>query len=353
MGLEIEQTGGSASSGKVDPMNSDKFLTGLIGYTCSYIPVEILSATGLRPYRLLHGEIGLSKKGEDFLRIDACPLVKSNVQFVIDHQKNFKTIVGSTGCDMARRFFDVIAEETEIPIYVFNNPRTDNERIYNDEIDWLVKELENFTKGKFTEEAISTKITMWESIRQQFREIDARRAANPSLVSTTAFHQAAVLYHQGNMPVSLNVEEEGSAAPRVYLLGSPVSCEANKTLSILEENLRIVGDFNCGISRFLNIKIEGAGLSDIKKAYFGQPPCIFKRPNDKFYESLNRKISETECVGVIAWTLDYCDVYEFELKRIESKIDRPMLRLKSDFSFENVGQIKTRVGAFAEMLMND
>ena len=114
--------------------------------------------------------------------------------------------------------------------------------------------------------------------------------------------------------------------------------------------MRIVGDFNCGLSRFLNINITENNLSGIKSAYYNQPPCIFKRPNDKFYSFIEKQLNEFKCKGIVAWTLDYCDNYEFELKKIEGFFNLPVLRIRSDFSFQNLSQLRTRIKAFAEML---
>ena len=89
----------------------------LIGYTCPYIPVEILSATGFRPYALLHGDYDLMQNGLLYTRIDACPLVRANISYVIKHQNKFVALVGAIGCDMSRRMFDVLREHTKIPIF--------------------------------------------------------------------------------------------------------------------------------------------------------------------------------------------------------------------------------------------
>jgi benzoyl-CoA reductase/2-hydroxyglutaryl-CoA dehydratase subunit BcrC/BadD/HgdB len=175
----------------------------------------------------------------------------------------------------------------------------------------------------------------------------------PSLVSTTQFHALAASYHQGLVDKPFTSTEEPSSSPRVYLLGSPVSYESNRVLSMIEEQLRIVGDFNCGVSRFANLKVEVADLQALKNAYYDQPPCIFKRPNAGFYSWVNGEVKKLGCAGVVAYTLDYCDPFEFELNRIERTIDLPMLRLKSDFSVQNLGQLKTRIGAFAEMLRSE
>ncbi len=322
----------------------------MIGYTCSYIPVELLAATGLKPYRLLHGDIGLSKDGERLLRIDACPLVKSNIAYIIKNQDKFTALVGSTGCDMARRMFDIVDELTDIPVYVLNNPRTDNPKIFNDEIDWLVKELEHLSNRKLNDDLLRLEIERWENVREQYRTLNKKRAANPSLISTSDFHKAAMNYYKGDVDAQINITEKHSVNPRVYLIGSAITYEANQILELLEQELRIVGDFNCGISRFLNIEIKDKNLNGIKHAYYNQPPCIFKRPNHKFYEWTSSQLKKYACDGIIAWTLDYCDSYEFELKRMESRFGFPILRIRSDFSFQNLSQIKTRISAFREML---
>jgi benzoyl-CoA reductase/2-hydroxyglutaryl-CoA dehydratase subunit BcrC/BadD/HgdB len=322
----------------------------LIGYACSYIPVELLSATGLRPYRLLHGNTDLSRQAEKYVRIDACPMVKSNISYILNNQDKFRVLVGSTGCDMSRRMFDIIEETTDIPVLVLNNPRTNRAQIFNDEIDWLVKQLENLSGRKFSDDLIAKEIEKWESERESYRAIDKKRGALPSLISTASFHNAIINYHQGNITSHIDIKDEPINKPRVYLLGSAVTYESHPILEMLEKEMRIVGDFNCGLSRFLNIHITENNLDGIKSAYYNQPPCVYKRPNDKLYSFIGGKLEEFRCKGIVAWTLDYCDNYEFELKKIESVFDLPVLRIKSDFSFQNLSQLRSRISAFAEML---
>jgi benzoyl-CoA reductase/2-hydroxyglutaryl-CoA dehydratase subunit BcrC/BadD/HgdB len=322
----------------------------LIGYTCAYVPVEILAATGLKPYRLLHGDVKLAQAGEMFARVDACPLIKSTLSYVVEHREEFRCLVGSSGCDMARRLFDVLDKLVDIPALVIDNPRTDRFSIYSDEIDWLQKELGSITGTKITADAIQREIQKWEAARRHFRTLDEKRRARPSLLSTAEFHKAIVYYHKGEIEFPPFVPEKPSEKPRVYFLGSALPYEANPALALFEERLRIVGDFNCGISRFLNVNCAEPTLAGLKNAYYNQPPCIMKRPNRPFYEHVTRQIRELDCSGVIAWTLDYCDNYEFELKRIEERIGLPVLRIRSDLSFQNLAQLKTRIEAFVEML---
>ena len=324
--------------------------TRLIGYTCSYIPVELLALTGFRPYRLLHGDVDSSKHGEKFVRVDACPVVKSNLDHIISNQHEFAALVGSTGCDMSRRMLDVAAEHADIPVLVINNPRTDKRVIYDDEIDWLVRQLEDLSHRTFTREYVLSEVRKWETMREELRAIDALRAATPSQMSTAVFHAFMTSYHQGRFNETISACREPSARPRVYLLGSAMTYESNPILRLIEEHLRIVGDFNCGLSRALDIHIHEPTLAGIKDAYYDQPPCVFKRPDRRYIDHVREKTRELNCAGIVAWTLDYCDAYEFELQKTEREIGLPVLRIRSDFSLQGASQLRTRIEAFAEML---
>ncbi len=322
-----------------------------IGYTCSYTPVEILSATGYQPYRLLHGTVDLARRSDDRLRIDACPLVKSNVSFILENRDRFAALVGTTGCDMARRMFDVLDHAAGIPLFLVNNPRTDNYKMYSDEIDWLVRELQHLSGKDINDLTLKPEIEVWENSRDRLRAIDAQRAGLPSRVSASEFKRYTEYYHTGRIQdIPQTVKIEPTDKPRVYLLGSPLVYEAGSLLELFESQLRIVGDFNCGLSRMLCLRVTDPCLDGLKQVYYRQPPCIFKRPNRAFYDWTARRVHELKCAGVVAYTLDYCDSYEFELKKIERILNLPLLKVRSDFSAQNLSQLKVRIEAFAEMI---
>jgi len=339
----------SASSSDEYSATSERFQTGLIGYTCPYIPVEILSATGFRPYCLLHGDYDLMQHGTQYARVDACPLVRANIAYIIENKSKFAALVGTTGCDMSRRMFDILGEHTRIPCYLMHQPRTYNQKIHNDEIDWLIDSLSHLSKRNIMD-ALTHEIDKWEAARNVFRKYDRARYGEPSTVSSSDFQKVATHYYKGELDAISEISENLSNKPRVYLVGSEVSYESREFLELLEVDLRIVGDFVCGISTFLNISIAERTLSGIKNAYHNQPPCIYRRPNKAFYEHTVKQIAERKSIGVIAFTLDYCDAYEFELKKMEATFGLPLLRIRSDYSFQKISQLKTRIAAFGEML---
>lgn len=323
---------------------------GLIGYAGPYIPVEMISAAGYQPYSLLHGDYELMQEGTHYVRIDACPLVRANIAYVIRKRTEFAACIGAVGCDMSRRMFDIIHQYTGIPVYILHVPRTDNRQIFDDEIDWLIDELVHLSGKDFREE-LPGEIRRWNAVRERWRQLELQRAAYPSLLSTRAFHEAVRHYHKGNPELEMNIPENPSSKkPRVYLVGSELSYESADLLRSMEENLCIVGDSIYGLSRFLNVSIKTPDLDGLKTAYYDQPPCIYRRSNRKYYDHIIREIQKRQCQGLMGFTLDYCDAYEFELKHIEDTVGLPVLRLRTDYSFQKMSQLKTRLAAFGEML---
>jgi benzoyl-CoA reductase/2-hydroxyglutaryl-CoA dehydratase subunit BcrC/BadD/HgdB len=320
-----------------------------IGYTCPHIPVEIISATGLKPYCLLHGDLELMDRGTDYMRIDACPLVRSNIAHILQESDRYAALVGSIGCDMSRRLFDVIGEHTNIPTYVLHMPRTDNFQIFSDEIDWLVERLEHQFNMSIKEKCIS-EINKWETLRSGFRAMERKRYIGTPLLTTSVFHAAASTYYQGTPLVTAIQPQTNSNGPRVYIVGSECSYESTDFLRLLEENLSIVGDNVCGLSQFLNVRIKNKSLHGIKETYYTQIPCIYRHPHTAYYDYVLSQLKERSCDGVIGFTLDYCDHYEFELKKMEEIFGLPLLRIRTDYAREKVGQLKTRIAAFGEML---
>jgi|UniRef100_A0A7V3RHH1 benzoyl-CoA reductase/2-hydroxyglutaryl-CoA dehydratase subunit BcrC/BadD/HgdB len=323
----------------------------LIGYTCcSYIPIELLSATGLKPYRLMHGDPLLSLIGERLVRVDACPLIKSNIGFVLENKKRFACIIGSTGCDMERRMLEIIRTATGIPVHILNNPRTDNFEIFNNEIDLLVRELEQFFHRKFDKSLVQKECERWKKVREQFQEIDAKRRSNPSTLSTTTFHKMVTNLYKGNLEGGgSDTPDEMTYKPRVYLLGSPISYESGPFIDLIEKRLRICGDYNCGLSRDIYTNVSEPTIEGLKKTYYNLP-YIFKRPNITYYEWIEKELKLTKSTGIIVSVLDYCDNFDFEISRMEKRFKLPILKLKSDFSFQNQSQMKVRIDAFIEVL---
>ena len=75
--------------------------------------------------------------------------------------------------------------------------------------------------------------------------------------------------------------------------------------------------------------------------------------HDERLDNLVDLARESGARGVVFVPLMFCDPFLYELPRLKSRLEAaglPGLFLESDFRDENIGQLRTRVEAFMEML---
>ncbi len=62
---------------------------------------------------------------------------------------------------------------------------------------------------------------------------------------------------------------------------------------------------------------------------------------------------EKKVDGVIYYTLSFCHTYNVEFKKVADALKErgiPVLKIETDYSMEDVEQIRTRIEAFVESL---
>ena len=81
--------------------------------------------------------------------------------------------------------------------------------------------------------------------------------------------------------------------------------------------------------------------------------CACFTPNQERLHNVVSMAKELEVKGVIHFALNFCQPYAmrgFEVGRALEAAGIPMLSLETDYSMEDVEQLKTRVEAFLEMV---
>lgn len=76
----------------------------------------------------------------------------------------------------------------------------------------------------------------------------------------------------------------------------------------------------------------------------GQLPCMRMKDTSKRKELFE----DPNLSGIIYHTIKFCDFYSFEYIDIKNHTDVPLLKIESDYTLQNSGQLKTRLEAFAE-----
>jgi benzoyl-CoA reductase/2-hydroxyglutaryl-CoA dehydratase subunit BcrC/BadD/HgdB len=80
--------------------------------------------------------------------------------------------------------------------------------------------------------------------------------------------------------------------------------------------------------------------------------CACFTPNTERLDNIVKMARELKVKGVIHYALSFCQPYAMEAYKVEKALTKaaiPMLAIETDYSMEDVEQLKTRVEAFVEM----
>ena len=107
---------------------------------------------------------------------------------------------------------------------------------------------------------------------------------------------------------------------------------------------------NC-TPKYVEAAWEGM-IQAVADRYF-EIDCSCFSPNTERLENIEQIVHEYQIQGVVQNVLQYCHTYNIEAIAIEKRLRKmgiPALKIVTDYSEEDLGQIRTRIEAFAELL---
>jgi benzoyl-CoA reductase/2-hydroxyglutaryl-CoA dehydratase subunit BcrC/BadD/HgdB len=349
-----------------------------IGTFCIYVPDEISLAAGVLPIPLCGGSDWPVSYADKMFPRDICPIIRSTFGMVFSGTCPYGPlkdgIVGETTCDAKKKAWDLLGFKVlEVPQK--KNP-IDRE-LWLKEVNDFKNMVEEISGIKVTAERLSDAIKLVNRKRKVLQKINEfrKREAPPIsgldalLVSQVALNQdihgfiadaeglAEELQERVDKDVSAYSDDP--AAKRVLMAGTPSPMGNAKVHHIVETSgLRIVVDESCtGLRYYKELTDESpSGLDDMIAAvadrYFAIDCSCFS-PNVERLENLKRLAEDYNVDGVVQNILQYCHSYNIEAKAVEKTFKEngiPSIKIVTDYSQEDTGQIRTRVEAFAELL---
>ena len=96
----------------------------LVGFLCSYTPLEIIDAAGASSVALCGTSDEVIPEAEKVLPANLCPLIKSTYGFAYSQKCPFTyfsdMIIGETTCDGKKKMYEMLADFK--PVYVIELP---------------------------------------------------------------------------------------------------------------------------------------------------------------------------------------------------------------------------------------
>jgi benzoyl-CoA reductase/2-hydroxyglutaryl-CoA dehydratase subunit BcrC/BadD/HgdB len=359
----------------------------IVGAYCIMVPEELIYAAGAVPVRLCGGSYETSLAGDELVPRDTCPVVKSSIGFtsldLISLYSMCDAVIIPTTCDAKRKMGEELSKLTEV--WMLEVPHIkDGEgarRQWLQQLYILKKNLESFTgkrfmKRKIGRKALGASIRMIGDAQYQARRLyDIRKSATPVILGREAmlainaygFVEAdrwtdamARLNDELEVRVGGKAPAARRRAPRIMIAGCPPLFPNWKIPLLIEEmGAVIVTDESCMGNRYLYDPVGHTenSLTDMMVGLAARyiMPCVCPSfaPNEDRLFRLLQMAEEFAVDGVVYHVLKGCVIYDFELARVEKIMkekDIPLMRIETDYSPEDLEQLRTRVEAFVEML---
>jgi benzoyl-CoA reductase/2-hydroxyglutaryl-CoA dehydratase subunit BcrC/BadD/HgdB len=352
----------------------------VIGTFCVFVPEELVLAADAVCVGLCAGaEIG-KDAAEKILPRNTCALIKSFVGFKLSrlcpYIESCDLVVGETTCDGKKKAYEIFEEYA--PVYVMEIPQMKqacDRDLWQAEIRRFKAKIEEIAGKEITAAKLKEAIKLVNRRRRVLQRLNQLRAAVPTpisgrdvlLINQVSFYDDPVRFSAkiGELCDELEKRVQAGegvappATPRLLLSGCPMAVPNWKLPYIVESaGAVIVGEESCIGTRNTRDLVDESGdtLEEMLNALvdrYMRIDCACFTPNQERLQNIAAMAKDMGVKGVIHFALNFCQPYAMEALKVGRALeaaDIPMLSIETDYSMEDVEQLKTRVEAFLEMV---
>jgi bzd-type benzoyl-CoA reductase N subunit len=351
----------------------------VIGYFCCFVPDEIITAFDMVPYRIQGSQSEPIDQADAFIEPMACPFARSCFNKALKGEYDFLDgFVAPHSCDTVERMYHIWLHNKPAPFNHFINvphmigPSSD--KFYRKELDYFINCLEDWSGRKLDPGKLREAVALYNQRRAVLRELYELRKTNPPLVSGTEITKALVAGM--GIPAAEHIElvkrfivevkerplPKAEKLPRIFIWGNEIDDVAFIKL-VEESGAQVVMDDLCTGTRFFwdDVPETSDLLDGIASRYLcthcprSNVPQTESREKDleNRYGYISHFIKEWKVTGAIFYIVRYCDTCELEgpdLREYLNSMKIPVLMIEDDYSTSTIGQLRTRVQAFLEMI---
>ena len=353
----------------------------VFGTFCIYVPEELILAVDGVSIGLCAGADVGAEEAEKYLPRNTCALIKAFMGFKLaglcPYVESSDLIIGETTCDGKKKAYEILNEITG-KVHVMEMPHMKSEEgksLWMSEVKKLAAKLTEVSGKEITLEKLNeAAAVVWEK-RRALQRLSALRAFDPVpisgldalLINQVSFYDNPVRFTQMVNALCDELEvrvKKGMGVvqkntPRIVISGSPMAIPNWKLHAIIEgSGAVVVGEESCVGER--NFKTQAdpqfpsveQGLEAIAERYL-TINCACFTPNEGRLDDIQEMAQRLHANGVIHYALQFCTPYMVEAYKVKERLGKeeiPYLRIETDYSMEDIGQLKTRVEAFIEVM---
>jgi len=343
----------------------------VVGFTCSYVPEEILHAGGILPYRLSPTGCTETTEADALMSHFNCTFARACLQLALKGAYEFLDgVVMMNSCDHIRRLYDnwKFAVGSPYMHYLSVPHRVDEgpEGWYKDEIANFKESIEEAFGVNITEESLGNSIEVYNRTRALLRKLyELGEREKPPLkgsemmnVLVAGLRMPKEEYNQLLERLLLEVEnKEGASEHRARLILMGGACDNPDFVQVIEDTGGlVVADTLCFGSRYFwsSVKTNGDPIAALAKYYLNRPSCARMTGNQmERWDFAKQMFQQFKADGVIYQRLKWCDLWGAEALFVGEKIKElglPFLVLEREYWLSGAEQLKTRVQALLEVV---
>jgi len=353
----------------------------IIGAYCVFVPEEIVKAADATLVGLCAGADFATDEAEKLLPRNTCALIKSAFGFklgkVCPYIESSDMIVGENTCDGKKKAYESL--KNLIPnLYVMDMPQmksAEGRSLLKAEYIRFMEAIEKLTGVKIDAARLKKGIAIVNNKRKALHRLMALRKAKPApisgldalLANQVFFYDDPIRFTDSVNKICDELEKRVEQkqgvfpenAPRILLSGCPMAVPNWKLPWMIETSgAVIVGEESCVGERGNRNLTDDSGnsvdelMDAIVDRYF-KIDCAVFTPNSDRLNHIEEMAKTYQADGVIHYGLQFCQPYLMEAIPVEKALEAkqiPTLRIDTDYSMEDVGQLKTRIEAFVERL---
>lgn len=353
----------------------------IIGSYCVFVPEEIVLAANATLVGLCAGADFAMDEVEKLLPRNTCALIKSTFGFklgkVCPYLESADMVVGENTCDGKKKAYETLAGLLH-NLYVMDLPQVKSAAgrdLLRTEYYRFKAALEQLTGFIVDQTSLESGIQTVNNKRKALHRLNRLRAAIPApisgldalLANQVSFYDNPARFIESvnkicdelEIRVKQKIGVSRESTPRILISGCPMAVPNWKLPWIVETSgAIIIGEESCVGERGTRNLTDASGktLDELMEAivdrYFAIDCAVFT-PNQSRLDHIIEMAETCKADGVIHYGLQFCQPYLMESLPVEKALKEkgiPVLRVETDYSTEDAGQLKTRVEAFIELL---
>jgi benzoyl-CoA reductase/2-hydroxyglutaryl-CoA dehydratase subunit BcrC/BadD/HgdB len=340
----------------------------VLGWFCTYTPIELIHAAGFLPVRIYGGTITVERAG-NLVPNFVCPYMRTSLERALRGEyKYLSGVIQGYTCDISCGMMNIWEANTGIGLFhtvpLPYNTGESARAFYRNTLNELIDKLAG-AGGSIDSTTLGRSLDLYAEIRHNLLKLHELRLKNIFVPSASDFYTIMEagfsLPPEEYLKLLTNLTGALDGQKAISVKGIPVLVSGSLVeqmwiFDLLEATGgRVVADDLCNGYRYCD-PADGSGANPIDlliDRYMHRFPCPSRSTIEDRVPRVRELVEKSGAKGVIFLFQKFCTPHLADYPALSEALrndDIPVLSIEMDESGNIEGQLKTRFGAFFEMI---